>query len=231
MFGSPHPPKRALALVPRPLRKCFKPVATEDRAHKDAKFIPNAPNELLNASGDVDLLLLEPQMPATASSSSDSNRNLHSSVLYSSGLMVPTCIDEALVANSCVSVIPGPPSSSVVEIKISNHKMLCIRDNGIVDVFKYGMSDSTKIALAQYAKLHPQGVGSRRGSTTSASAQNITGAPVNPHPSPPFSQPDIISFDALDSAHDTGLDHSDRSSSASTMDTSITGNISNFIKY
>jgi hypothetical protein len=120
---------------------------------------------------------------------------------FESGWITPTCIDEALCANSIASVVPGPPSSAVIEIKITNKKLICIRDNGVVDVYKYSMSDSVKTALGLYLKLHsgPSRRRSASGSITSAAAahQTITSSASSSRIIIADGA-DLISFDAFD---------------------------------
>ena len=124
------------------------------------------------------------------------------------GLTPPTCIEEALVANSCVSVIPGPPTSAVICIKIAGKKLTCVRDNGIVDVYKYSFTESAKVALVQYARMHSSaGAAGRRGSTLrngqQAGEDTTTTVPTRPEP-PLLDHPDIISFDAFDNSELAG---------------------------
>lgn len=123
------------------------------------------------------------------------------------GLTAPTCIEEALVANSCASVIPGPPTSAVISIKIAGKKLTCVRDNGIVDVYKYSFTDSAKAALVQYAKMHNAGPAGRRGSAVRNGPQGgdevASLAPARVEPAL-LEHPDIISFDAFDNSESVG---------------------------
>lgn len=153
----------------------------------------------------------------------------------SNAMFVPTCVEEALVANSCVSVIPGifliplyelllfldpincnkifksgPPTSAVIEIRIALKRIMCIRDNGVVDVLRYSFSESAKSALVLYAKSFPTGqTSARRGSalvnsslagSNSVPAKSIASLPTTAN-SRASSQAasEIISFDAYDS--------------------------------
>ncbi len=120
------------------------------------------------------------------------------SMFYCSGMLTPTCIEEALVANSCITVVPGPSTSCVIEINIGPKRITCIRDNGVVDMLKFGYSESAKTALLSYAKL--QSTIARRGNT-SINQQTST-ATVSSNSTigteKPSVQQDIISFDAFD---------------------------------
>jgi hypothetical protein len=89
----------------------------------------------------------------------------------------------------------------VIEIKITNKKLICIRDNGVVDVYKYSMSDSVKAALGLYLKLH-SGMPSRRrsssGSITSAAAAQSIATSASNSRIIVADGADLISFDAFD---------------------------------
>ena len=184
----------AAPLLPRPMRKYFKGAgSTPDsdiKARLSAEFIKG---------GDSDLLASDaaPGGGGIVPSLDDSSHHDGLVAFYNNGSCIPSCIEEALVANSAVTVVPGPPSSAVVEFKISRDKIICIRDTGIVDLIKYGMSESSKVALNQYSKQHPPGshvrsAGSLRGSVTQVNAPG--GVPTIPV----SASADIISFDALD---------------------------------
>lgn len=139
-----------------------------------------------------------------------------------SGLLEAVCIEEALVVNSCASVVPGPPTSAVIAIKIAGKKMTCVRDNGVIDVYKYGFTESAKMALAAYAKMYPGGPLGRKGSVLPSSAGNtdnaVLAAARTVHPndmsvycatpsgqseSEAQQEPDIISFEAFDMVENT----------------------------
>lgn len=198
LFGSPHPQKRLNAPpIPRPLRKCFSQSETIQQPHLNV-------STLLQPRADVECPL---------------------QVLKNvSGIVRPVSVEEALVANSCVSVIPGPPTSAVIAIKITGKKMICVRDNGVVDVYRYGCSESVKAALNLYAKLHPSGPAARRGSvlrsgqipvahattavSTDTAAPSIATLMRRESLTETSLNPDIISFDAFDSGEISGAHHS-----------------------
>lgn len=145
---------------------------------------------------------------------------------FESGWITPTCIDEALCANAVASVVPGPPSSAVIEIKITNKKLICIRDNGVVDVYKYLMSDSVKTALGLYLKLHSGGPSRRRSSSGSvpnavAPQQAIT-ASASTGRIIVADGADLISFDAFDGAPSVSSTTSPADASTSATATSPT---------
>jgi hypothetical protein len=183
----------SVPLLPRPLRKYFKGAGSTPENELKSKL----PEEF--AKGDSDLLASDaaPGGGGIVPSLDDSSHHGGFVAFYNNGSYTPSCIEDALVANSAVTVVPGPPSSAVVEFKFARDKIICIRDTGIVDLIKYGMSESSKVALNQYSKQHPPGsqvrrANSLRGSVTQA---NTTGG-VSTVPAGALG--DIISFDSLD---------------------------------
>ena len=151
----------------------------------------------------------------------------------SPGIPHPTCIEESLVANGYISVIPGPPTSAVIAMKITGKRIVCIRDNGVVDLYKYGYTESTKSALSMYIKMYPSsssGIGKRGNSGRSVgsgpidSASFDTTSELSNEPSiARETHHDVISFDALDNTSVLGVegDHPTVSVSASETEESV----------
>ena len=140
LFRVPHPAKKmpstqSTAGVPRPLRNCFGSVSATT-----------------TAAADLTLAATSPVLPGSTETTSAAW--MTAPVLLP---LPPTPTETRLVTrnNSAeeVLVCQAPCTQRILKAEVFVDRLVCVLENGVVEVLKYGTSEAAKAALAYCAAL------------------------------------------------------------------------------